>query len=140
MLWVVAFHVIFVVVWFSGLFYLPRLFVYHAACEDQAGKDRFIIMERKLYIMTNIGAIGTTVFGLWLLFGYAFAAYSDTGWLWVKLLFVFLLYGFHGFCGKLVKNFRDDVNIKSHVYYRWINEIPVLPLLVIVIMVIVKPF
>ena len=140
MSWVLAFHVIFVVIWFSGLFYLPRLFVYHASCEDTPGKERFKIMERKLYIMTHIGGVGTTVFGLWLLFSYAYTTYSSSVWLWVKLLFVVLLYGFHVYCGKLVKNFRDNKNIKGHVYYRIINELPVLPLFVIVILVIVKPF
>ncbi|MFV2055213.1 MAG: CopD family protein [Thiohalomonadales bacterium] len=140
MSWVLAFHVIFVVIWFSGLFYLPRLFVYHATCEDTPGQERFKIMERKLYIMSHIGAIGTAVFGLWLLIAYAYTTYSSTTWLWVKLFFVLLLYGFHLYCGRLVKNFRENKNIKGHVYYRLINELPVLPLFVIVILVIVKPF
>ena len=140
MRWIVAFHVIFVVVWFSGLFYLPRLFVYHAMCEDEPGKERFKVMERKLYIMTNIGAIGTAVFGLWLLFAYAYSSYSHTVWLWVKLLFVILLYAYHGYLGRLLKQFRAGENIRQHKFYRIINEVPVLPLFVIIIMVIVKPF
>ena len=140
MLWVVAFHVIFVIIWFAGLFYLPRLYVYHAMCEDEPGKERFKVMERKLYIMTNIGALGTAVFGLWLLFAYAYQSYSDTAWLWVKLLFVVILYGFHGYCGRLLRDFRDGVNIRGHKFYRMVNEIPTIPLLVVVIMVIVKPF
>ena len=140
MLWLVAFHVIFVVIWFAGLFYLPRLFVYHAMCEDEAGKERFKVMERKLYIMTNIGAIGTAVFGLWVLFAYALQAYADSIWLWVKLFFVLVLYAFHGYCGHLLKDFRTDSNIRGHKFYRMVNEIPTIPLFVVVIMVIVKPF
>jgi len=139
MRWIVAFHVIFVVVWFSGLFYLPRLFVYHAMCEDEPGKERFKVMERKLYVMTNIGAIGTAIFGLWLLFSYAYSAYSHSVWLWVKLFFVVLLYAYHGYLGRLVRQFRDGANIRQHKFYRIINEIPVLPLFIIIIMVIVKP-
>lgn len=140
MLWITAFHVIFVVVWFSGLFYLPRLFVYHAMCEDQPGLERFKVMERKLYIMTNIGAVGTAIFGLWLLFAYAFETYAQDVWLWVKLVFVLLLYGYHGYLGRLVKQFRAGENIRGHKFYRIVNEIPVIPLLVIIIMVVVKPF
>lgn len=140
MLWVVAFHIIFVVVWFSGLFYLPRLFVYHAMCEDAPGNERFKVMERKLYIMTNIGGIGAALLGVWLLLWYAWDAYSSTGWLHVKLLFVALLIMFHIYCGKLVADFKHDRNIRSHKFYRMINEIPVIPLIVIIILVKVRPF
>lgn len=140
MLWVVAFHVFFVVVWFAGLFYLPRLFVYHAMCEDEPGNERFKVMERKLYIMTNIGAVGTAVFGFWLVFDYAYQSYAGTLWFWLKMLFVLLLYVFHGYCGRLLRDFRTGVNIRGHRFYRWVNEIPTIPLLVVVIMVIVKPF
>ena len=140
MLWLVAFHVIFVIIWFAGLFYLPRLYVYHAMCEDEPGKERFKVMERKLYIMTNIGAVGTALFGLWLLFAYAYDSYANTVWLWVKLVFVVILYAFHGYCGRLLRDFREGVNIRGHKFYRMVNEIPTIPLLVVVIMVIVKPF
>ncbi|MDH5323868.1 MAG: CopD family protein [Gammaproteobacteria bacterium] len=140
MLWVVAFHIIFVIVWFSGLFYLPRLFVYHAMCNDQPGDERFKVMERKLYIMTHIGAVGATVFGLWLLFGYAWTSYADSYWLTVKLVFAALLIAYHVYCGKLVKDFKLGRNVRSHKFYRVINELPVIPLLVIVILVVVKPF
>ena len=140
MLWLVAFHVIFVISWMVGFLYLPRLFVYHAMCEDEAGDERFKVMERKLYVMTNIGAVGTAIFGLWLLFAYAYDSYSNTVWLWVKLLFVVILYAFHGYCGRLLKDFREGINIRSHKFYRMVNEIPTIPLLVVVIMVIVKPF
>jgi len=140
MRWIVALHVIFVVVWFSGLFYLPRLYVYHAMCDDEPGKERFKVMERKLYVMTNIGAIGTAIFGIWLLVAYAYSSYSHTIWLWIKLVFVVLLYAYHGFLGKILKQFRAGVDVRGHKYYRIINEVPVIPLFVIIIMVIVKPF
>lgn len=138
--WIIAFHIIFVVVWFSGLFYLPRLFVYHAMCEDQPGKDRFKVMERKLYVMTHIGGIGAAVFGVWLLVAYAWQAYSNSGWLHVKLFFVALLITYHIYLGKLLKDFKLERNIRSHKFYRVINEIPVIPLVVIIILVKVKPF
>lgn len=138
--WVIAFHIIFMVVWFSGLFYLPRLFVYHAMCDDAPGKERFKVMERKLYVMTHIGGIGTALFGSWLLAAYAWDAYSAQGWLHVKLFFVALLIVYHIYCGKLVKDFKLERNIRSHKFYRIINEIPVIPLFVIVILVKVKPF
>ncbi|WP_455376103.1 CopD family protein [Kaarinaea lacus] len=137
--WITSLHVIFMVMWFAGLFYLPRLFVYHAACDDQPGNERFKIMERKLYIITNIGFYGALIFGLIMVFNYAWSAYYTAVWFWVKALMVALLIGYHFYCGHLVKVFRDDKNTRTHVFYRWINEIPVLPLFVIVIAVIVKP-
>ncbi len=141
MLWVKAFHVIFMVTWFAGLFYLPRLFVYHAQCEDSPGDERFKIMERKLYygIMTP-GGILTLVFGIWLLLDYAWAAYSDSGWLHAKLMLVLLLVGYHLYCGRLVRVFKTGENRRSHRFYRWFNEIPVFFLILIVILVVVKPF
>jgi len=138
--WIVAFHIIFMVTWFAGLFYLPRLFVYHADCKDAPGNERFKVMERKLYVMTNIGFIGTAVFGLILVFAYAWSAYASTGWFWLKTAMVVVLIVFHFYCGRLVKDFREERNIRSHKFYRWVNEIPVLPLFVIVICVVVKPF
>lgn len=141
MLWVKALHVIFMVTWFAGLFYLPRLFVYHAMCEDEPGRERFKVMERKLYYaITTPGMVLTVVFGLWLLFSYAWSAYSSMGWLHAKLLLAVLLIGYHFYCGKLLKDFRDDRNRHSHVFYRWFNEIPVLFLIAMVILVVVKPF
>lgn len=140
MSWIVAFHIIFVIVWFSGLFYLPRLFVYHAMCDDLPGQERFKVMERRLYIMTNIGGIGTVIFGLWLLFAYTWQSYGFSGWLITKLVFAVLLIAFHLYCGKLVQDFKVSKNIRGHKFYRIINELPVIPLLVIVILVEVKPF
>lgn len=141
MLWVKSLHIIFMTTWFAGLFYLPRLFVYHAMCEDDAGNQRFKVMERKLFygIMTP-GGILTIVFGLAMLKLYAWEAYSDDLWLHIKLLLVAVLILYHIYCGKIVEDFRLDRNRKSHVFYRWFNEFPVLLLVVIVILVIVKPF
>lgn len=141
MLWVKAFHVIFMVTWFAGLFYLPRLFVYHAAADDQASRERFKIMERKLYYgITTPGGLATILFGLWLLIGYDWTAYSHSGWLHAKLLLVGLLIVYHLYCGKLMKDFARDQNRHSHVFYRWYNEFPVLILVGCIILVIVKPF
>lgn len=140
MLWVKALHIISMVCWFAGIFYLPRLFVYHAACEDEPGRERFKIMERKLYRgITTPSMVATVVFGLWLI-GYNVQGYMSQGWLHAKLLLVVLLIGYHFYCGHLVKVFRDDRNTRSHVFYRWFNEVPVLVLVAVVILVSVKPF
>ena len=136
MLWIKAFHVISMVTWFGGLFYLPRLFVYHTMCDDQVGSERFKIMERKLFygIMTP-GAVLTVVLGLWLWFGYGF---SGT-WMHIKFALVLVLIAYHVYCAKLLRDFKHDRNTRSHVYYRWLNEFPVLLLIAIVILVVVKP-
>lgn len=141
MLWVKALHVIFMVTWFAGLFYLPRLFVYHAMSEDQISDERFKIMERKLYygIMTP-GAIITIVLGLWMLFDYAWLAYQNSYWLTVKLILVLLLIVYHIFCGKWLLDFRHNRNTHSHVFFRWMNELPVFVLFAIIILITVKPF
>lgn len=140
MLWIKAFHIIFMVTWFAGLFYLPRLFVYHAAAEDEISNERFKVMERKLFygIMTP-GGILTIIFGIWLLFVGAWEAYSSSAWLHIKLFLVALLVGYHIYCRKLLLDFKHDRNTRSHVYYRWFNEAPVLVLVAIVILVVVKP-
>ncbi len=141
MLWLKAFHIISVITWFAALFYLPRLFVYHAMCEDEAGNARFKIMERKLYrgIMTP-SAIMTLVFGLGLLSQYSGEAIASMHWLHAKLLLVVLLFAYHGYCGKLLRQFAEDKNQRSHVFYRWFNELPVFILIAVVILVVVKPF
>lgn len=137
MLWIKAFHIIFLVTWFAGLFYLPRLFVYHAMCEDQAGNERFKVMERRLYygIMTP-GAVLTIVFGVWLWLGYGIAG----GWLHAKLVLVAILIAYHLWSAKLLNDFRHDRNTRSHVWYRWFNEFPTVLLIVVVILTVVKPF
>lgn len=141
MLWVKALHIIFVVTWFSAMFYLPRLFVYHAMTEDQAGKERFKVMERKLYrgIMTP-SAVLTLILGIWLVSYYPLEQIASMGWLHAKLTLVLLLFAYHGICGSMVRKFAADKNERSHTYYRWFNELPVLALIAIVILVVVKPF
>jgi len=141
MLWLKALHLIFMVTWFAGLFYLPRLFVYHAMSEDPISNQQFKIMERKLFfgIMTP-GMVLTFVFGIWMLADYAWAMYSSSGWLHAKLTLVLLLLIYHIFCGKWLLDFKHDRNNKTHVYYRWVNEIPVLFLCAIVILAVIKPF
>lgn len=141
MLYVKAFHLMAVVTWFAALFYLPRLFVYHALSEDRISQERFKVMERKLYRgIMNPSAVVATGLGLWLLYDYAWVAYRSMGWLHLKLLLVTLLIGYHLYCGKLLRDFRDDQNHHSHIWYRWFNELPVVILVGVVILVIVKPF
>ena len=138
MLWIKSFHIIFMVAWFAGLFYLPRLFVYHTLAEDRISIERFKIMERKLYlgIMTPC-MILTIGLGVWLWLGYGFRG----GWMHAKLALVLVLFAHHFYLGKLIKDFKHDRNKHGHVFYRWLNEIPALPVLIaIVILVVVKPF
>jgi putative membrane protein len=139
MLWVKAFHIIFVVTWFAGLFYLPRLFVYHAQCEDTLGRERFKIMERKLYRgIMHPSAVLAVGLGFGLL--HFTPAWLSAGWLHTKIFLVLLLIGYHFYCGRLLIAFREDRNRHSHVFYRWLNEFPVLILAGAVILVVVKPF
>lgn len=140
MLWVKAFHIIFMVTWFSGLFYLPRLYVYHAGADDEISNERFKVMERKLFVMMTIGGVGTTIFGLWLLFDYALSAYYTSFWLYLKLLLIAALIYYHYLCYTILQDFRFDANVRDHVYYRLFNEIPVLFLVGVIIFVVVKPF
>jgi putative membrane protein len=140
MLWVKAFHIIFMVTWFAGIFYLPRLFVYHAMSSDLISLERFKIMERKLYygIMTPC-AVLTLVFGGWLL-SYNLPGYMHMPWMHLKLTLVVLLVAYHIYLLKPLNAFKWDRNTHSHVFYRVLNEIPVLLLIAIVILVVVKPF
>ncbi len=139
MLWIKSFHLIFVVMWYAGLLYLPRLFVYHAMCEDLTGSERFKVMERKLFAITTVGGIGALGFGLWLLFPYAWTAYSSSLWLHLKLTLVAVLIAFHALCCKLMLDFRNDRNRHGHRFYRILNEIPAVILIAVVILVVVKP-
>lgn len=136
MLWVKSFHIIFMVTWFAGLFYLPRLFVYHAMSDDQTSIERFKVMERKLFfgIMTP-GAIITIVLGLWLWLGYGIGGM----WMMWKLLLVLVLVAYHIYCGKLMFDFKHDRNKHSHVFYRWLNEFPVVLIIPIILLVELKP-
>ena len=134
-LWIKAFHIVFVVTWFAGLFYLPRLFVYHAMTDDALGSDRFKTMERKLFygIMTPSAALALAL-GLWLWLAYGFAG----AWLHIKLALVIVLIAYHVYCGKLLLDFKHDRNRHGHVYYRWLNELPVVLLIAVVVLVVVK--
>lgn len=136
MLWIKSFHIIFMVTWFAGLFYLPRLFVYHAASTDEISNERFKIMERKLFygIMTP-GALITIGLGFWLWLGYDF---SGT-WLHAKITLVTILALYHLYCGKILLDFKRDHNHHTHVFYRWLNEFPVLILIAVILLVEIKP-
>jgi protoporphyrinogen IX oxidase len=137
MLWVKTLHIVFMVTWFAGLFYLPRLFVYHAMSDDRVSLERFKVMERKLFwgIMTP-SAVLTLVFGIWLWLGWGFAG----GWLHAKLVLVLVLVAYHLWCGKLVVDFRREKTTRSHLWFRWFNEFPVLVLIGVVALVVLKPF
>ena len=138
MLWVKALHIVFVITWFAGLFYLPRLFVYHAMAEDGAARERFKIMERKLYrgIMTPSALLAVGL-GLWLWLGW----FRGTGgWLHAKIGLVVLLIAYHLWCGALLRAFAADRNRRSHVWFRWFNEVPVVILFATVLLVVLKPF
>ena len=140
MLWIQGFHVIFVVCWFAGIFYLPRLFVYHTTVEDEISNARFKVMEDKLYrlIMTP-SMLVTAGLGLWML-TMSWPGLSLTGWIWIKLALVALLIGYHLNCGRIVRQFAEDRQEHSERYFRIYNEIPVLILLPVVILAILKPF
>jgi len=136
MLWVKWLHIVFMVTWFAGLFYLPRLFVYHALSQDTLSRERFKVMERKLFwgIMTP-GAVLTLFFGLWLWLGWGFSG----GWLHAKLALALVLVGYHAWCGKLLQDLRRDRNRRSHVWLRWFNEFPVIVLFAVVYLAVFKP-
>ena len=136
MLWLKAFHLVVVISWFAGLFYLPRIFVNHAMATEPAEIARLKLMEYKLYRFVTPISWMVLVSGVWLWLGYGFGG----GWLYAKLTLVFFLFGYHGYCGKLVKLFAADQNTRSHIFYRWFNEVPVLILIAVVILVTVKPF
>ncbi|MDX9873888.1 MAG: protoporphyrinogen oxidase HemJ [Spongiibacteraceae bacterium] len=138
-LWLKAFHLIFMVCWFAGIFYLPRLFVNHAMVDSQAMRDHFKLMERKLYRFITPFAVLTVGFGLWLILLNP-GAYRAAGWLHAKLVLVALLVVYHLWCGRLVRRFAADNNQRSHVFYRWFNELPVLILFAVVLLAVLKPF
>ena len=131
-----AFHIIFVITWFAALFYLPRLFVYHADAKDSISNERFKVMERKLFVMMTIGGGLAVLFGLWLWLGFGIAG----TWLYIKLTLVLVLIAYHIYCGKIVADFRNDRNTHNDRFYRMLNEFPTLILFAVVILVVVKPF
>jgi putative membrane protein len=136
MLWIKALHIIFVISWFAGLFYLPRLFVNHAMVDDVATQQRLALMEYKLYRFMTPLAILALGFGCWLWLGYGMTGV----WLHAKLGLVAGLVIYHLYCGKLMRDFAAGNNRHSHIWYRWFNEVPVLVLFVVVVLVVVKPF
>ena len=138
MLWLKAFHIVFVVTWFAGLFYLPRLFVYHAAATDAVGLERFRVMERRLFGIMTIGASLAILFGLLMVAGSP--AYLQTGWLRVKLALVLVLIGYHLWCRALMVALRDGRSTHSPRWYRIFNEMPALLLIAIVVLAVVKPW
>ncbi len=138
-LWLKALHIIAMVCWFAGLFYLPRLFVYHAMSSDTVSHERFCVMERKLYRgIMQPSMIATLILGAWLL--YLNPAWLSMGWLHIKLTLVAILVGYQLVCGAQMRAFVRGENARGHVFFRWFNEVPVLFLLAIVILVVVKPF
>lgn len=136
MLWLKALHIIFVVTWFAGLFYLPRLFVYHADVTDTVSHDRFVLMERRLLKITHLSAALALIFGLTLIGFWGMKA----GWLHAKLALVLALIGYHHACMRLFISFREGRNRRSARWFRVFNEIPALLLVAIVVLVVVKPF
>jgi protoporphyrinogen IX oxidase len=140
LLWLKALHIFFMVAWMAGIFYLPRLFVYHAQTDNQQIKDQFIIMERRLWLFVTPFALLTLVFGLALIYNYGKSWFVSAHWLHLKLLLVSLLYMYHFYLYKLVKDFADNKNQHSAKFYRIINEAPVLVLLAIIVLAILKPW
>lgn len=138
LLWLKAFHIVFVVTWFAGLFYLPRLFVYHAVTTDHISTERFKVMERRLYAIMSIGALLAALFGILMIV--AAPSYLQMGWLHAKLTLVMILIGYHLWCRSLVTAFSQNRNRHSQRWYRWFNEAPSLLLIAIVILAVVKPF
>jgi putative membrane protein len=140
MLWIKVIHIFFVVSWMAGLLYLPRLFVYHASCEDEPGHQRFLVMERRLYYgIMYPAAILSMATGLWMLIGYR-VVYNTGIWPYLKLALVALLFVYHLVCGHWYRAFKAGKNRHSHKYFRWLNEIPGIILLLITILVVVRPF
>lgn len=136
MLWIKAFHIVFVASWFAGLFYLPRIFVNLAMENEPAATARLLLMARKLYKFTSMLMIPALLLGIWMWLGYGFKG----GWLHAKLALVLLAIGYHHACGAILKKFEKGVNARSHGWYRWFNEVPVLLLIAITVLVVVKPF
>lgn len=140
MLYIKAFHLISVICWFAGIFYLPRLFVYHSMSRDESTRAQFRVMERALFrVIMTPAAIATAAFGLWLVL-LNWNLYQASIWFWVKIGLVTTVYGYHIYCGNLLKKFARDADTRSHRFYRWFNEMPVLVLVVITVLVVVKPF
>jgi putative membrane protein len=143
MLWIKALHIVFVTSWFAGLFYLPRIFVNLAQESETVATERLLLMARKLYRFMTMLALPAVVFGLvllWLQYGGAGDGMKMPGWMHAKLTLVALVLGYHHACGTILKKFEKGANKRSHVWFRWFNEAPVILLLAVVVLVVVKPF
>ena len=140
MLWIKALHIVFVASWFAGLFYLPRIFVNLALEKEAAVVERLLLMARKLYRFMNLLAVPALALGIWLWLGYGIGKGPGNGWMHAKLAVVVLVIGYHHACGSLLKKFEQNCNKRSHVWFRWFNEVPVILMLIAVILVVVKPF
>lgn len=140
LLWLKAFHIIFMIAWFAGIFYFPRLLVYHAQNPDKQVQAQLKIMERRLLFFVTPFAILTALFGMTLILYYGISWFKMSGWLHTKLILVLILYAYHGYCFKLLADFKQDKNKRSATFYRWFNEFPVILLFIIVILAVVKPF
>ena len=140
MLWIKSLHLLFLISWFAGLFYLPRIFVNLAACSDTSANERLLMMARKLYRFMSIIAIPAVVFGALLWLYYGIGRGPGNGWMHAKLALVVLVIGYHHACGSILKKFENGVNKRSHIWFRWFNEVPVVLLFAIIVLVVVKPF
>lgn len=139
-MWMKVLHIIFVISWFAGLFYLPRIFVNLAEENEIVTKERLLGMAHRLYRFMTILAVPALIFGLILFFYFGIGRGPGNGWMHAKLLLVVLIVGYHHACGSLLKKFEKGANTHSHRWYRWFNEVPVILLLLIVILVVIKPF
>lgn len=140
MLWIKSLHIVFIASWFAGLFYLPRILVNLAQETETVATQRLLLMARKLYRFMTLLAFPAVLFGAWLWLGYGIGKGPGNGWMHAKLLLVIFVIGYHHACGSLLKKFENGVNTRSHTWFRWFNEVPVILLLAIVILVVVKPF
>ena len=140
MLWIKTFHIVFIASWFAGLFYLPRIFVNLAQQTDPAVRQVLLGMARRLYRFTNILAIPAVLLGLWLYVQYGIGRGSGNGWMHAKLALVVLVIGYHHSCGVILRKFEQGANRRSHIFYRWFNEVPVLMLVAVTALVVIKPF
>ena len=140
MLWIKTFHIVFIASWFAGLFYLPRIFVNLAQQTDPAAQTVLLGMGRRLYRFTNILAVPAVLLGLWLYVQYGIGRGPGSGWMHAKLVLVVLVIGYHHSCGVMLRKFEQGTNRRSHIFYRWFNEIPVLMLVAVTALVVIKPF
>lgn len=140
MLWIKTLHIVFIASWFAGLFYLPRIYVNLAQQTEPAARAVLLGMARRLFRFTTLLAVAAVIFGLWLYVGYRIGMGPGNGWMHAKLFFVILIIGYHHACGVMLRKFEQGRNTRTHTFYRWFNEVPVLLLFIVVALVVVKPF